>query len=171
MKRPNKYYVPYNRAKWGFPEADRGAARLLSAEDAARRERYRFRGLTQLIEWVADKEIMDTDWFAEPFDDLVDTYDLEEELLIRGRSSDGGRCASFEIDSETNHATMWLPRWAWDEDIVLHEMAHVVTLLTSKHAHDDWYATNRLYAQREFGRPGSAERLEDEYVNYGVRYE
>ena len=66
-----------------------------------------------------------------------------------------------------DYGDLWLPRWAWNEPTVLHELAHLVVWRGQNHG--PTYAGRRLEIEEEFGSKRGAKRLRAEFERRGVR--
>lgn len=70
---------------------------------------------------------------------------------------------------EDRPATINLPRWARDPIVVLHELAHLLTLATEA-AHGPTYCTNYLALTKRFLGEETHRILRDSFKNHNVKW-
>jgi hypothetical protein len=165
MKRVPKPDRPMARLTYGFDEPDRQGPRVFVAEDHV--PDVSFPGVTALCRWMNGSGLLDSDWWLlgqrKWFPD-GDTRDV----VVYGRSLDGRGHAEVTRGDADENVELWLPRWAWTQNVVLHELTHVVVSPFVKQCHGPEYAKARLQAQRLFGARGTWEQLRREFKDYGV---
>lgn len=167
-KKPDPYYVPFASETHGYAYADMQAPRLYSAEDSVFAEDKPLSNLDDLCEWM-DAGVLRSPWWEEAHGRLVKEYDIYPDLLVVGRPFDArNNIANITIDTGTGQAALYLPRWAWTKEVVLHELTHCATWF-ARSAHGKDYATQRLVAQTLFGR--DAPLLRKAYDEFGVKYD
>lgn len=163
-------YIEAELVSWGFHQPDRGASRLFMAEDSIPDVRYK--SLTEVLVFL-NKNIIGHPWWEEGTTRQGFTEGVVPELFVTGRSHTKYGYASIEwepwyIDEEERPTmTMYLPRWAWRRNIVLHELAHMVVDPRVKQCHGPAYARTRLEAQYLFSKDGPT--LERAYREWRVR--
>jgi len=157
-----------------LPHHERQYARLCSAEDyagATKSPYYRtLEDMCRLLRRVQRSQWWQTGvgcWFNSwPYN----MWEKSTELQVTGRprTRGHGQPAEAGFDVVTGKLTLWMPRWSWRRDFVLHEVAHFVTP-NRLDEHGPLYARNRLEAQYLFAGERSGEKLEDAFRLYGVK--
>lgn len=138
---------------FGFEYNDVQAPHIFSAEDEL--EPQPFPNLDAACRWV--NRIVRSDWWGD-----ADVYVVGKNFDVFPRS------AGHERDEDGVHWLYLPPKWSWDKNVILHELAHAKTP-KAKQSHGPAYARNRIEAQYLFGKRGSGDRLRELFKEYGVR--
>jgi hypothetical protein len=168
LKRPYKRYRSVRSARYGYKDKDWQGARVYSAErDTERGKRLarHFQSLDQVVSWM-NRSVLRSDWWQQ-----LRPLWVQDTVEVAGTTAPYWKKRGKNYGTVTwdrhGTCTLWLPRWAWTDMTVFHELAHVTTL-SALSCHGPEFAASRLAAQYECGLRGSGEALDREYGEYGV---
>jgi hypothetical protein len=157
------------RPKYGYRRPDYQQKREYAAEHALERNGCvgrRFKNLSEIQKW--SRKVICSTWFSLHVPKRWKQFSIEvrgcSAPYYQARRSRRNDTASANIwgPGDTGYVTLYLPRWAWTDVTILHELSHIAVWKRAMTCHGPTYCARRIEAQHLFGKPGSAKVLESE---------